>query len=908
MTDSQRKGPSKVVLLNCGKFDFAEVELDAPLHLVGPNNVGKTSLIALLQMLYIDDQRQMHFAREMPETRRYYFPDVHSFALFECLTPTGFQVVGAHGLGPVRQYEFERFSYAGRLDATDYLDTNRRIRPHEEIFRALADRDFTRLKPNQLRAALTGVGDSRGVDLGLVPARHSGAYERFRKVFNNILRLSHLKQDELKRLILDIFEGEFQQRSINLADTYAQGFEKVQHDSREVQDLKRLQDDIEALLKHIERRDECRRMLPALWQAMGQAVTEAHARLDRYESALRQQLQKSEERSKTVQDCMEQISGKIAEQDHRLGELNGNVQRIDEERRRLADFLPDWAEQRQHDVRRQIDRLAFRLGQSEQTPEGQLQARLKRLDADILQKRRRLQGLAEAAIHWLREHFDDSELADLFRLLSPELLSLPVKGENAPGGIEDDAHARKTLRAVLDMRDGGMWRGAGVRINLAGLPPPEIDAYRNPATIEREIHDLESQQSQCRQALEGARDAAKLRSEKQALEDELTRLIRDLSDYHRLQEQASHEQTWRADIETIEKEQAARKAERSELEEERLRLGRAADHSRSEMQRIDQRRDELDRTVRDIERPASAWPMVPCDDLPDDLDELKARYHRAFEDQRIQQNHVDELLNRIERQTYSRYARADESATVAALREQLESIPLRERAVQELWTGIAVGIKKALSNIGHDLDTLKALVQRLNRQIGRVTISNLTSLRVLVHERPDWVRHIRGVNLNEDMPLFADAQTVRQSFDDLGRLLSEHPRVDLEDLFDLQFEVGTPDERVQQHAHLDAIESNGTTITIKVLVNLVLLQGLLEGANVRIPFYLDECSSLDNDNLAALVRAAREMGFVAVLASPDAMDAADRLYFMTEQENGRVVLDPASSLVRIVDREASVDH
>ena len=170
MTNDRRIGPSKALLLNCGKFDFAEIELDAPLHLVGPNNVGKTSLIALLQMLYIDDQRQMHFARDMPETRRYYFPNVYSYALFECLTPTGFQVLGVHGLGPVRQYEFERFAYTGRLDPADYLDGDRRTRPHEDIFRELAVRDFTRLAPRQLRAALTGVGDNRGVDLRLVPA------------------------------------------------------------------------------------------------------------------------------------------------------------------------------------------------------------------------------------------------------------------------------------------------------------------------------------------------------------------------------------------------------------------------------------------------------------------------------------------------------------------------------------------------------------------------------------------------------------------------------------------------------------------------------------------------------------------------------------------------------------------
>ncbi len=93
-------GPSRLILLRSGKYDYGEIELITPLHLIGPNNVGKTSLIAVLQFLYIDDQRSMHFSREMSETRKYYFPDQNSYILFECLTQTGYQVVGVQGLAP----------------------------------------------------------------------------------------------------------------------------------------------------------------------------------------------------------------------------------------------------------------------------------------------------------------------------------------------------------------------------------------------------------------------------------------------------------------------------------------------------------------------------------------------------------------------------------------------------------------------------------------------------------------------------------------------------------------------------------------------------------------------------------------------------------------------------------------
>jgi len=40
-----------------------------------------------------------------------------------------------------------------------------------------------------------------------------------------------------------------------------------------------------------------------------------------------------------------------------------------------------------------------------------------------------------------------------------------------------------------------------------------------------------------------------------------------------------------------------------------------------------------------------------------------------------------------------------------------------------------------------------------------------------------------------------------------------------------------------------------------------------------------------------------------VLASPDPLEAAEHLYFLAEQKNGRVVLDPETSLLRVRRRQ-----
>ena len=897
---SARCGPYRIVALHCGKFDYAEVEIDSPVHLIGPNNVGKTSLIALLQFLYIDDQRQMQFSREMTATRRYYFPEKYSYALFECLTPTGFQVVGVHGLGPVRQYGFERFACTGRIEFADYLDDERRVREPEDTFARLAVKGFKRLEPRHLRAAITGVGDGRDVFLGLVPARHGTTYDRFRKVFGNILRLSHIRQDELKQLLLDIFRDEFQQPDgIDLARNYATGFEQVRRDSHEVQELKLLQADVERLLRHLERRDNARRVIPALWAAIGEAFTAQKAALDRQETDLLEAHRAIETEQGSLKSHVDtahaelrDLAGTCAVHDQKLG-------RIEEQRKRFEGFVPDWARQRQATVQTRQEELVVKLRSAADEAVDQVRKRLGAAEQNLAAKRAQFENLAHAAVNHLRKLLKDEEIADAFSVLNPELLKLPVNADK-PGIMSPDGKiAAGLIRELLAHQTGRFFEVRGIRIDLNAVGSPRLAEYRDPEQIKEDIAALERDVRRYSETLEAAQQAESLRAEKEELEKEMANLIRDLSAYEAFCGEVAQEAGWKEELAALHAREQIMKDQIAVHERRRSELVEADQRNRSERTEVARTRTALQEQVKALPPPPESWPLQTLADVPADWDELNAHYRKAHAEEQTQAEQVRELLDTIGRRTYGRYTANDEAGTVQALRDQLESIPQREKAVGEMWKGIAVGIKKDLQNIGRDLDTLKGLVSGLNRQLAAVSISNLASLKLLIEECPQWVKRIREITVDDELPLFSNPKAAEEALEGIGRLLSDHPRVDLKDLFNLCFEVGTPDGKTYRHEHLDAIESNGTTMAIKVLVNLVLLRGLLGRAEVQIPFYLDECSSLDQANLTAIVSAARQMGFVAVLASPDAMDAADKLYFIEEQEGGRVVLDPQTAMVRI---------
>ena len=89
----------KLILINTGVYEYAEVDLQGSTHLAGDNNTGKTSLISVFQFLYVDDWSRMRFSESDEATKKYYFKE-HSYILIEVETPSGVKVVGFRGLGP----------------------------------------------------------------------------------------------------------------------------------------------------------------------------------------------------------------------------------------------------------------------------------------------------------------------------------------------------------------------------------------------------------------------------------------------------------------------------------------------------------------------------------------------------------------------------------------------------------------------------------------------------------------------------------------------------------------------------------------------------------------------------------------------------------------------------------------
>lgn len=890
-------GPSRLILINSGKFDYGEVELGSPLHLIGPNNVGKTTLIATLQFLYVDSQKQMHFSRSMDETRRYYFPGQDSYVLFECLTPTGYMVVGVRGLGPLKGWEFRRFLYKGMYSRDDFIDNEGKVRGFDDISRDLGVRDYTELKPSDMMSSLTGIGGGAGVNLGLVPVRNRNDYVKFKTIFRNLLRLAHLSQQELKNFLLDVNRSELRLTEIDLAGDFSPQYRRVLKSVRELADLRANGEIANELLKHDDDRKKLRIELPEIQASL---VTASKLKQSELELELKEVSTKLN--SLSLQDSeLDQRKHKLMQSlngiQRRIGVLEDRLERFQSSEQKFASYMHEFEESQIKGLEEKVTEIALLLKDAVREDTDQVGNRLADSEKELEKRRKHLNNLSNsAAARW----GDLPGKSDgIFRIINKDILFLP-DGSDGLEVLNREVISHR-LKTIADGIDSMVYTDDSMRLNLASLDPPDFRLLTDRKRLELSIAGLEVTVERDRQTLEAIEQRDQLKQQHLELKSELSGKRRLHNEWEKFEEDRHHAGEW-------EEELSGHKTEESNISLELDEIS-ATRHGLAEKEsRLSGKIDTCRNDLVELSEKTAGLPELPSQWVLEirgveselGLDELFRRFERMFGREESLSIRIADGLRGIESRTYGKYPASDEDGTLALLREDIAALDKKEEAVRNLWLGLATDLGQAFKSLLQSFEILEGKVRELNRQLSGVSISDLKRLTLKISENRQWTTFIRRKMEADEMPLFSDRRAVEESLESLGELLRKTTggKIHLLDMFNLSFEITTADGKTRAFTRLENIESHGTTITIKVLMNLMLLRGLIAGREVMIPFYLDEASSLDRDNLFSVVETAFSMGFPAILASPDAMDAAENLYFMRDI-NGRVHLDPEKSRIHL---------
>lgn len=895
------RGPTKIVLIRSGGYAYAELDLHEPLQLVAGNNVGKTTLIAALQFLFIDDLRSMGFSQGPVETRRHYFPHLGSLVLFECLTPVGFQVVGARGLGPGRANEFERFVYQAQYDRQDFVDGAQVLR-WEDLLPRLVAKDLYFPDARAFQASILGT-DKKRAALDIVPLARVDTYGSFKFLFRNLLRLSHIDEKQLRMLLIDVAGPRVSTKEVDLRRDYANLLEEAQRQTREVDALRRLRPVVERLDALFRRREQLRGSLSARWAQIEARVGALKSSTDAACLALQERDRQINEidrpTAKREQEAAEQAVSTITQD---LGMMRGELEHLEQLEASVRGYLPSFEESRLRDLRSQCEELSARLRRATTSVRGDLERRLKRVVHDLQRDERTEAAFARVAATWLRTHagLERPALDDVFRVLNPELLGAVVEPSSVE--VDDERSLIELLKGVsARFTDEGFY-GAGVRLPRSVLPADSpLSAFDDVSVVRERLEMGRRVEAEIRAALLDVevRDAL-------ASELELEREKLDIAEVRR-RAWAEWENKKELEAGLRERVNAREDDARSALATLRAattRLNGLDEQKRQIQQEIAEARRIEERQLARVHRlstPPSEWAVGPLSaelgrDLPAQVEAYAAEWggHSAVEGE------LRQALSQLEEMTGGQYVRGSEAETLALVTDDLNALPDRESSTAELWNGLVRGLRGSFAELLAGAEAVERDVSKLNSAIGQRRVSNLQSVAVEFFYDEKLVEKIRMFIKGSAAPLLASLDEHEKATADIVELMKNHPRIELVDLFHLHFRVTGSTGTAKVYGSLSQIESQGTSLIIKILVHVALLRKMLN-EEVTIPYYVDEVGSFDDRNLAALIDYSTSSGFVPIFAGPDPKELIPAVYVIRKSSAG-LILDGGSK-VRIRRRE-----
>lgn len=898
-------GPLRLVLIQSGKYDYAELDLTKPFQLVGHNGLGKTALISTLQYLYIDNQRDMRFGKHSWESsREFYFKGDTSYILFECQTPTGIYTIGVRGKGPASGYDLERFYYKGPYEQSDYI-TDGAVRRWEQsdgndVRSTLAVKDFKEIKDTAAMRALLGATDADSKQtLGLVPIIDSHDYRLFRQTFQRLLQLKEIKQDDMKALLSDCAKLTTGNREIDLTKICEGDIRKIEQGKSEVARLKTAKPTVDKIQRLSDREVIARSIAFATVQTCEKNYADYAARYQKELDVLYTGIQVAEAELSTLRT---ELNEQGSRRDVLAGEralVHGKLENLSVLEAAYDGYLPDIEQQYLSQMEAEFGSLSARLVNMPTASVEDLEVQISRITTDLEAKETALEHNSALLINWLRERMDPNEVATIGSLLSPRLLESVIGQDVSP--LDEMAFVSRIRRAARKC-EAGKYSDDAVEIAIPQKTVDRVLSMGDTKAITSEISSLLRDKKSRETDLETLRETADLRQRHKTLESELRTKRARAAEYLQLLELQAASPALKGRLEELDQaltvlgEETQMIVNKMTEESNKVRAGEA-----------EQRRLSTEKSA--VEAEASRMPFARGD-RPDPSpvadtfirdefahlplnEQIRLARSKCAEAENILKDletNISLLDSLFAGASFEYDASAPIEIRLASVQSEIAGIPAIEERLNQEWIGVLVLASSGFQSILTSLDKIRRQVQKFNTELGKIEFSSIAGvqLKLLRNEQAiaDYERHAQ----TGDTTSLFDSPDADARIDAFRLMLTSRPKLVLGDLYSLSCEIHRKDGKRNHYEDFDAVESTGTTIVLKVTLNLLALRDLLVSDKARIPFYLDEVHALDTKNLRNIIDLSERLGFVGIFAAPHAAIGPRRFIHLVPSEAGRLVV------------------
>jgi hypothetical protein len=878
---------NRLIILNSEIYSKADIELANcdSLQIVGPNNIGKSTLIYALNFLFIIDGREMTFSGKQKgdkATIDWYFPTINtSFIIFEVFKKRYYSIlIKKNAEGTLDYYKIDS-EYKEEFYFKE-IDKGQKLRKFNDLLSEFKSKGIEFTKFTNRRDIFNfvyqkGKGNNGVVWLDKnVSQDGRGISNNFSKIYKYLINSKLIDNDSLKEslIIADNRENE----KVSFSKKNQNDIRILLRHNRDIKIIRSIQksflDFKELINQYSGKSTILSELIFAFNQQYSFTYSELGTNLSKMKTERDEKRQNLNENLNPKKDELNRTIGKLQTQtEQKQKELNESEKLIKEIQsfEDLA-FLKEAfhnLEKERKDIESQIT-----LIENHNLSSKQIENEIEDAEKKISKIGNRINSYSNQLIHQISSKQEHKEL--LNRILTDDITSLSK--ESISKGINN-------LDSLMKLFDGAIKLPTG----LKGKPIDSIEE------LKKQVEKLKKGKAINDKLLPIAKDLEKHRENLIKIKTKINELNRKISKIEILPELREKHTILKSGFESLseEKEKSTRQIELLSLEIDELTesiesLGKTISGQEQRKEKIQSWKVELEQEgIKPIKYQTN-----------DSIDNIYRNIQRNLKERSEVKIEKNKLFERLKNKT-DRFE-ADEKQFIHYVDSELATLDDKEKAIDGLLKSISTQFANPCKTLLSNFDQFDSFIKnKYNSKIRNIKISDIESLKIEILENKKLIKDLKLIMQIRDIaPTELEFDDQNEKLTILNKYLDAQKTITFENLFDIRLHLTVKGQNKIVDPK-DQIESEGTDKMIKlVLVMSILNQMIVNDDENKIILFVDEVKNIDIPNRYALTEFCKENNFVPIYASNEPADGFDKYYFVWRGKKKIVVSEKSGNVIR----------
>jgi hypothetical protein len=877
----------RLVILNSDIYSKADIELDGcnSLQIVGPNNIGKSTLIYALNFLFIIDGREMSFSGNRTgdkTTFNHYFPSINSsFIVFEIFKNRYYSILVKRNVeGNLDYYKIDS-EYKEELYFSE--DSNgQKLNKFDELLSKFTTNGIEYSKFSNRRDVFNFVYQKGKRNNGVIWLNQSvdqdgrGISNNFSKIYKYLINSKLIDNGSLKQ-------------SLIIADN---------KENESVSFSKKNQKDIQTLLKHnrdikiiksIHRSFNDFKELVNQYAGKSAILSELIFAFDNHYSSLYSELGTSvskmkSESSEKRNHLNEILKPKESELNQSIGKISNQIEQKQNElnlKEKLINEIKSYENLQfleisfqNLDTDRKTIESQITLIENQNISSKEIENNIEKSDNNIFKITNQIETYSNQLIHQISDIQENKEL--LNRILSSDITSL--SSENISVKINQTEKLMKLFDGVIELP-----------LNLKGKPIESIEE------LKKQISQFEKEKKINEKLLPIAKDLEKHRKDLIDINIKIKGVTEKIEKLKQLPALEKEQKNLNIDFITLLEQKEKSTKEIKLVEEEIRKLNETIEQSNKDIFQKESRIKE----IQDWKVELETLGIIPSEyQSKDSIDNIYKNIKRNFGERRDIKLNKDTLFEKLKNKTET--SLASEADFIKYIESELVTVEDKQKAIDGLLKNVSTQFANPCYTIYSRFEEFNSFVKnQFNSKIGKIKISDIDSLKIEIIENEKLIRDLRKIMEIQDLKAEIIFDDQSENLNILNKYLDNETTINFNDLFDIKLHL----HKKGQHKVVDLknqIESDGTDKMIRlVLIMSIINQIVIKDNENKIVIFVDEIGTIDEANRIEILNFCKEHNFIPISAAPlHPLDGFDK-YYLVRRNKGKIVVSEKNGNVII---------